>query len=188
MRSRCFAIDTTVNVITIARIHGMLNQFVIVTGYAKRGLTHVNQKYYFNSIYLKNDQSCLHVFLHKSIAIQGNSLCLLYTGQLAEIAYHFRQFFTGIASITSTPIGWGRMGSHKVMGKGYIFNKNSQMTFIGVIITSTCHIKSLNPWTNSSASCVVIHSWLSACQGKITSFEGHLSPCGYQTGLRKRLE
>ena len=39
----------------------------------------------FNSKHLQNDQSCLHVLLHKSIAIQDNSLCLLYTGQLAEL-------------------------------------------------------------------------------------------------------
>ena len=28
------------------------------------------------------------IFLHKSIAIQGNSLCLLYIGWLAELPTH----------------------------------------------------------------------------------------------------
>ena len=52
----------------------------------KKGSYTCNYKYdfeIFNSIYLQNDWSCLHVFLHKSIAIRGNSLYLLYTGQLA---------------------------------------------------------------------------------------------------------
>ena len=57
------------------------------------------------------------------------------------------------------------LGSHKVAGEGYIFTKNIKMTFIGAIFTSTWHTKQLNPWTNSSASRVVIHSRLSACQG-----------------------
>ena len=39
----------------------------------------------FNSIYLENKQSYLHVFLHKYIAIQVNSLRLLHTGLLAEL-------------------------------------------------------------------------------------------------------
>ena len=30
-------------------------------------------------------------------------------------------------------------------GKGYVFTKNSQMTSIGAIFTSTCHTKQLNP-------------------------------------------
>ena len=62
------------------------------------------------------------------------------------------------------------------------------MTSIGAIFTSTCHTIQLNPCPNSSASCVVIHSWLSAYQGKIGPFEGHLSTHGHQTGLRKRPE
>ena len=70
----------------------------------------------FNSIYLENEQSCLHVFLHKFIASQGNSLCLLYTGQLAELSVILNRFFTGVANSTSTPIGWegvGRRGAKK---------------------------------------------------------------------------
>ena len=52
----------------------------------KKGLIHaiINIWKYnieiFNSVYLENDWSYLHVFLHKSIAIQSNSLYLLYTG------------------------------------------------------------------------------------------------------------
>ena len=34
----------------------------------------------FWNIQFENDYSCLHVFLHKSIAIQSDSLYLLYTG------------------------------------------------------------------------------------------------------------
>ena len=89
--------------------------------------------------------------------------------------------------MTSTLIGWkdgGWVGSHEVAEKGYIFTKNSQMTSIGAIFISTCHTKQLNPWLNSSASCVVIYSQLSACQGKMGPFKGHLSTYGCQTRLR----
>ena len=71
---------------------------------------------------------------------------------------------------------------------GYVFTKNSQMISIGAIFTSTCHTKQLNPWPNSSASCVVIHSRLSACQGNMGPFKGYLSTRGCQTGSRKRPE
>ena len=47
------------------------------------------------------------------------------------------------------------MGSHEVAGKSYFFTKTSQMGSFGVIFTSTYHTKQLNPWPNSSASCVV---------------------------------
>ena len=116
------------------------------------------------------------VFLHKSKAIQGNSLCLLYTEQLAELPAILDSFFAGVANATSTPIVWeggGQAGSQEVMGKGYVFTKNSQMTSIGIIFITTCHTKQLHPRANSSASHVVIHSQLSACQGKIGSFEGY---------------
>ena len=56
------------------------------------------------------------------------------------------------------------MGSNEVAGKGYVFTKTSQMTSIGVIFTT----KQLNPWPNSSASCVVNYSQLYACQGKFS--------------------
>ena len=83
--------------------------------------------------------------------------------------------------------GRGWAGSHEVAGKGYHFTKNSQMTSIGAIFTSTCHTKQLNPWPNSSASRVVNHICLSAFQGKVGPFEGHPVTCGRQTGLRKDL-
>ena len=83
-------------------------------------------------------------------------------------------------------MGW--VGSHKVEGKGYVFTKNSQMTSIDAIFTFTCYKKQLNPWTNSSASRVVNHSWLSACQGKMGPIEDHLSTRGCQIGLRKMPE
>ena len=60
-------------------------------------------------------------------------------------------------------------GSHEVTDKDYINTKNSQMTSIGVITTSTYHTKQLNPWPNSSPSHVVNYSQLSACQGDIVS-------------------
>ena len=80
------------------------------------------------------------------------------------------------------------MGSHEVAGKGYVFTKNREMTTIGAIFTSTCHTKQLNPWPNSSASRVVIHSRLSACQRKMGPFKGYPSTRGHQTGLRIRPE
>ena len=101
--------------------------------------------------------------------------------------------FTGVANTSSTPIAWeceGQVGSHKVAGKGYIFTKNSQMSSIGAIFTSTCHTKQLNAWSNawsnSLASHVVIHGQLSACQGKMGPFKGQPSTHGRQTGLRNR--
>ena len=55
------------------------------------------------------------------------------------------------------------MGGHEVGGKGCIHTENSQMTFIGATITSTYHIKQLNPWPNSLANRVVNYSRVSAC-------------------------
>ena len=69
----------------------------------------------FNSIYLENDQSCLHVFLHKSIAIQGNSLCLLYIGQLAELPT-ILDIFLLVQPIPLAFLQGGRTGGgHRVM-------------------------------------------------------------------------
>ena len=78
------------------------------------------------------------------------------------------------------------MGSHEVVGKGYVFTKTSQMASIGAIFTSTYHTKQLNPWPNSSASRVVNYSWLSACQGDMDPFEGDLSTHGCLTSLRNK--
>ena len=50
------------------------------------------------------------MFLHKTIAIQGNSLYLLYTEWLDELLT-ISIVFTGVANTTSTPTG--QLGSHK---------------------------------------------------------------------------
>ena len=76
------------------------------------------------------------------------------------------------------------MGSHKVVGKGYVFTKISQMASIGAIFISTYHTKQLNPWLNASASCVVNYSRLSACQGYVEPFGGDPSTRGHLTSLR----
>ena len=78
------------------------------------------------------------------------------------------------------------MGSHEVVGKGYVFTKTSQMASIGAIFTSTYHTEQLNPWPNLSASRVVNYSWLSACQGDMEPFEGDLSTRGHLTSLRNK--
>ena len=75
-----------------------------------------------------------------------------------------------------------------MVGNDYVFTKNREMTSIGAIFASTCHTEQLNPWPNSSASHVVFHSRLSACQGKMGTLKGYLSTCGHLTGLRKRPE
>ena len=79
---------------------------------------------------------------------------------------------------------WGA-GSHKVVGKGYVFTKASQMASIGVIFTSTYHTKQLNPWPISSASRVVNYSQLFAYQGNMQPFEGDPDTRGHLTSLRK---
>ena len=80
------------------------------------------------------------------------------------------------------------MANHKVVGKGYINTENSQVASIGAIFTSTYHTKQLNPWPNSSASCVVYYSQLSACQGKMEQFEDHPSDCRCLISLRNKLQ
>ena len=57
------------------------------------------------------------------------------------------------------------------------------MASIGVIFTSTYRTKWLNPWPNSSASRVGNYSQLSACQGDIQPFEGHMHTRGFLTNL-----
>ena len=103
----------------------------------------------------------------------------------------FQIVFAGIANITSTPIRWeggGWVGSQEVAGKGYVFSNNSQITIIGAIFTSTCHTKQPNPWTNSLASCVMIHSRLFACQGNIGPFESWLKHLWTSDRLRNDLD
>ena len=63
--------------------------------------------------------------------------------------------------------------------KSYIFTKNSQMASISAIFTSTCHTKQLNSSPNSSASRMMNHSRLPACQGKMEPFERHPSTRGH---------
>ena len=75
------------------------------------------------------------------------------------------------------------MGSHEVADNGDVNSENNQMASIGTIFTSTYHTKQLNPWPNSSASCVVNYSQLSACQGDIQPFEGDPSTRGRLTSL-----
>ena len=118
-------------------IHNLYYILIYVTGFAKTGLirTITNiQKYNFeiyNSTYLENDQSCLHVFLHKYIAIQSNSLYLLYTGQqlagfppLQIVFYLHSQYHQH----SYRGEDGGRAESHKVVKKCYVFTKNSQIT------------------------------------------------------------
>ena len=81
-----------------------------------------------------------------------------------------------------------KVGSHKVAGKVYIYTKNSQMTSIGAIFNSICHTKQLNPWANSSASCMVNHCKLSACQGKMGAIWRPPKHSWTSDRLQKRLD
>ena len=48
--------------------------------------------------------------MHFSTTLQGNSVYLLYIGQLVELAVILDIFlFHGLANTTSTSIGWGAM-------------------------------------------------------------------------------
>ena len=78
------------------------------------------------------------------------------------------------------------MGSHEVVGKDYVFTKNSQMASIGAIFISTYHTKQLNPWPNSLASHLVNYNQLSACQGDMESFEGYLGTHECLISLRNK--
>ena len=68
--------------------------------------------------------------------------------------------------------------------KGYVTTKTNQMASIGVIITSTYHTKYIDTWPNSSASCVMSYSWLSACQGVMQLFEDDPCTLGHLAILR----
>ena len=64
----------------------------------------------------------------------------ILNGQLAELPSILDSLFTGAANITSTPIGMesgGVVGSHKVVGKGYVNAENSQ--FVSMVAYSTPH-------------------------------------------------
>ena len=62
----------------------------------------------------------------------------------------------------------------------------SQMGSIGAILTFTYHTKQLNPWPNSSASCVMNYSQLSVCQGDMEPFKGDLGIRGCLINLRNK--
>ena len=78
------------------------------------------------------------------------------------------------------------MGSHEVVGKGYVNTKSSQMVSIGAIFTFIYNTKQLNPWPNSSASRIVNYSLLSTRLGEMQPFEDDLSTRGYLTSLINR--
>ena len=78
------------------------------------------------------------------------------------------------------------MGSHKVVGKRYVFTRTSQMASIGTIFTSTYHTKQLNPWPNSPSSRVVNYSRLTAFQGDMEPFKGNSSTHGCLTNLSNK--
>ena len=60
------------------------------------------------------------------------------------------------------------------------------MESIGAIFTCTYHTKQMNPWPNTSASCMVNYSRPSAFQGDMEPFKGDLSTCGRLTSLRNK--
>ena len=97
------------------------------------------------------------------MAVYSLSIHQLLSGQPAELP---AWLYTGIADTSSIPIEWesgGWLGSHKVVGKDYVNTQHNQMPSISAIFISKYHTKQLNPWQNSSDSCVVNYSWLSAC-------------------------
>ena len=63
----------------------------------------------------------------------------LLNGQLANSLTFQIVFYWGTAIPLALLQGGGWVGSHEVAGKDYIFTKNSQMAFIGVIFPSTYH-------------------------------------------------
>ena len=167
----------------------MYSYYLCVIVFARKGLIYaiINiQKYNFEifiSMYLENDQSCLHMFLHRLITNQSNSLYLLYTGQLAA----FPAILDSFLLAQPIPLALLQGGSGQEASKWHVKAKNSQISSIGTIFTSTCHAMQLNTWPNSSTSRVGIHSGVSACHGKMETFKGHLSTRGRQTSMRKGL-
>ena len=130
----------------------------------------------------------MHEICHELIAIYNLPIHQILSGWLAKLPA-ILDSFTGIANITSTPIGWegGEWGgSYNVASKGYINIANNQMVFIGAIFTSIYHTKQLNPWPNSLSSSVVNYTQFSACQGDLEPFEDHPSTRGYLTSLRNK--
>ena len=109
---------------------------VIVAGFAKRSYT-CNYKYLeiqFWNIQFNISQEWLEFPAHVSPQIYGYSkyFTVSTVHRIASwISHYFRCFFTGTANTTSTPVGWEDrewVRNHKVVGKGYMFTKKSQVT------------------------------------------------------------
>ena len=66
----------------------------------------------------------------------------------------------------------------KWLAKAMSSLKTAKWHLLVPIFTSTYHTKQPNAWPNSSASCVLNYSRLSACQGELEPFEGNPSTCG----------
>ena len=83
--------------------------------------------------------------------------------------------------------GWRQVSSHEVAGKSYVnIAKWHLLVPFQPPHTRMYHKKQLkNPWLNSSASCMVNYSWLSAYEGKRGPFKDHISTCGDLTNLSK---
>ena len=62
-----------------------------------------------------------------------------------------------------------------MVDESYIFTKAAKWHLLVPFSPPICHTKQLNLWPNSLANRVVNHSWLSACQGKMGPFQGHLA-------------
>ena len=78
------------------------------------------------------------------------------------------------------------MGSHKVVGKGFVNTEDSQILSFGAIFSSTYHTKQLNSWLSSTASCVVIYSLLSTCPREMELFKDHMSAQGLSDKPQKQ--
>ena len=127
----------------------------------------------------------LHEICHESMANNNLPIYQLLSEQLAELSAILNSFLL-VQPILLALLQGGKVGSHKLVGKSCIFTKNSPMTSISAIFTCIYHTKQLNPQLNSSASCVVNYSWLSACQVDMEPFEGVQNTCGCLTSLRNK--
>ena len=96
---------------------------------------------YFKVLHLEK-QILVYNIHHDSIAIHSLSVNQLLNGQVAGL-FTILDIFTGIGNTTNTFIGVesGEMylGSHEVVGNGYIHAENSQMAHIGAIISPIYH-------------------------------------------------
>ena len=74
---------------------------------------------------------------------------------------------------------WVKATSMLKMAKWHPLDCHFQLHYIP-------HKAAINSLPNSSASCVVNYSWLSACPGKIQPFNNHLRSHGHLTSLRNK--